>query len=104
MRDVAAEWGIEPCGPTRGCPRSKRAKVEAVADSVERERRFETLAGKVSMLRRSDLSLKCIASGISYLAAFCDMSGGRHFPRTEKAALSRSAGPLARRTCQGYLV
>ena len=88
---MAAELGLGPSDPIKGGRRAEVAEIAATADIVEQMHRYGALAGGGNILEGCDHSFKCVASGITCWATFCDMSGGPHFPRKGEAAPAGSA-------------
>ena len=79
--------GFDPEEQVKGGPRTKRAKVAASAECVERVHRFGPAAGEVNVMKGCDLSVKCAVSGIRCCGRFSDISGRLHFPPKEGAVL-----------------
>ena len=62
-REASRQIGFEPDEATTRGPRSKIAKVEGRAESVEQIRRVEALLGGAIVLRSCEVSLKFAAAG-----------------------------------------
>ena len=100
---AAGNAGLEADETLQGGPRAKMAKVAARAESVERILLFEATAGRTNVMRRCELSLKSVASGIRCWGTFCELTGREHSPPTEEGALASSADFSGGRTFQTYL-
>ena len=59
--------------------------------------------GRPNVLRRSDLRLACVSSGLKRWALFCVLNLSPHYQPTELAVLRRSSFFLMGRTCRAYL-
>ena len=94
LGDAAAPSG----GPAK---RMEKLKEETRAPPEIRE--FMDSGGRLNILRRTDLSLACVSSGIKCWGLFCDFNMLPHFPPTVQSVLRWSAFFPPERTFRMYL-
>ena len=83
--------GFDPVEQIKWGPRTKTAEVAAAAESLGQIHKLETLAGKGNVWKGSELSPKCVETGVRYTGAFCVLPGRPRPPLTAGAFLARPA-------------